>query len=90
MTEFSFISKGQLMMRLNQLGNHAPEDCLPGISLVTKEVFNMSTADIAIKMADELKTARMDGRREGVADGYKAGWNAALAMIEEMAKNEHK
>ena len=90
MTEFSFISKGQLMMRLNQLGNHAPEDCLPGISLVTKEVFNMSTADIATKMADELKTARMDGRREGVADGYKAVWNAALAMIEELIDSRYQ
>lgn len=78
------------MMRLNQLGNHAPESCLPGISLVTKEIFGMETTDLAAKMADELKTARMDGRREGVADGYKAGWNAALAMIEEMAKNGYK
>ena len=78
------------MATLNELGNHAPEECLPGICLVTKEVFNMGESDIAKKMAAELKTARMDARKEGVADGYKAGWNAALALMEEKIKCEYK
>lgn len=61
------------------------------IKFVKEDAFDAYRADaIAQKMASELKTARMDGRREGVADGYKAGWNAALAMIEEKTKNEYK
>lgn len=81
MATVEYISKGELLRILNELGNHAPESCLPGISLVTKEVFNMGESDIAKKMASELKTARMDGRREGVADGYKAGYADAIADI---------
>ena len=89
MASYEYIPKGILLATLNQLGNHAPEDCLPGISLVMKEVFNMES-DIAKKMAAELKTARMDARKEGVADGYKAGWNAALALIEELIDSRYQ
>lgn len=90
MVEFNFINKGYLMRMLNELGNHAPEECLPGISLVTKEVFGMETTDLAAKMAEELKTARMDARKQGVADGYKAGWNAAIAEVMKRLENDMK
>ena len=90
MATVEYISKGELLRILNELGNHAPESCLPGISLVTKEVFNMGESDIAKKMASELQTARMDARKQGVVDGYKAGYNSALAWMEVRIKNEYK
>ena len=36
-----YINKGELLAKLNSMGLHADESCLPGISAVTKMVYGM-------------------------------------------------
>ena len=36
-----YISKGELLAKLNEMGLHCDQDCLPGISAVTEMVYKM-------------------------------------------------